>query len=209
MRGERRGHLYPFRFVPFCSALFSSPLLSSPLLSSALLCSAVLCSPLLCSPLLSSALLCSPLLSPPLPAWKQAPCSCCRARLTSPSAQNQVEAHPELPAKGTLRSCQRHGVRFEAYAPLGGSGLLEDAAVTRVAARRNITPAQALLLWGLARGAVVTTSRSFERVREAAAVLDMEPLTEEDAAEIEGGIDGNGRAERRVWRPEAFEGISF
>ena len=87
--------------------------------------------------------------------------------------------------------------------------MLEDAAVARVAARRNVTPAQALLLWGLSRGGVVTTSRSSERVREAAAVLKMDALTEDEVAEIEGGVDGSGRAERRVWRPEPFEGISF
>ena len=65
-----------------------------------------------------------------------------------PPVVNQVESHPALPAEGTRRSCQRHGVQFEAYAPLGGSasGLLEDAAVARVAARRNVTPAQASIV---------------------------------------------------------------
>lgn len=62
---------------------------------------------------------------------------------------NQVEVHPGNRNDALRAACAERGVVVEAYAPLGTSSMLGDAVVGRVAKRRGVTPAQAMLAWGL------------------------------------------------------------
>src|SRR5262249_47833342 len=82
----------------------------------------------------------------------------------------EVESHPYLPETELLAFCKEKGIVFLAFAPLGHGmkpGLLEDPAISAIAARVGKTPAQVLLAWAVQRGtAVLTTPKSAARARE-------------------------------------------
>jgi alcohol dehydrogenase (NADP+) len=82
----------------------------------------------------------------------------------------QVESHPYLPETELLEFCKKNGVVFLAFAPLGHGmrpGLLEDPAISAIAARVGKTPAQVLLAWAVQRGtALLTTPKTAARARE-------------------------------------------
>ena len=82
----------------------------------------------------------------------------------------QVEAHPYLPETELLEFCQKRGIVFLAFAPLGHGmkpGCLEDPVISAIAARVGKTPAQILLAWAVQRGtAVLTTPKSAARANE-------------------------------------------
>jgi alcohol dehydrogenase (NADP+) len=82
----------------------------------------------------------------------------------------QVESHPYLPETELLEFCKEKGIVLLAFAPLGHGmrpGLLEDPAITAIAAQVGKTPAQVLLAWAVQRGtALLTTPRTAERARE-------------------------------------------
>ncbi|PRW60380.1 glyoxal reductase [Chlorella sorokiniana] len=84
-------------------------------------------------------------------------------------AVNQVECHPRYQQRDLRAFCQAHGIAVVAYSSFGSSQLLSDPAVQAVVAAEGITPAQALLLWGLQRGCgVLPKSVRRERIEEAA-----------------------------------------
>jgi alcohol dehydrogenase (NADP+) len=97
----------------------------------------------------------------------------------------QVEAHPYHPQTQLLEFCEREGVIFLAFAPLGHGirpGLLEDPVIATVAARVAKTPAQVLLAWAIQRGtALLTTPRTLARAREN---FDITSLPEDALEEI-------------------------
>ena len=96
------------------------------------------------------------------------PCAWLDAR-RPPAAVNQVEVHPRCQQRALRALCAAHGVAVVAYASLGTGELLRDPAVAAVAAAEGVSPAQALLLWGLQRGcAVVPKSVRRERIEAAA-----------------------------------------
>lgn len=80
---------------------------------------------------------------------------------------NQVELHPYLQQSKMLKYCKEHDVLLTAYSPLGSGDrpaalkkddeptLLDHPVVLEIAEKRDITPGQVLLAWGLARGTVV------------------------------------------------------
>ncbi len=116
-------------------------------------------------------------------------------------AINQVELHPYLQQRAARRFHAELGIATEAFSPLGsGQGLLGDPVVRRVADRAGVTPAQAVLAWGLAQGAVVipksvTPARIGENMRAAGVTL-----SEADLA----AIDGLDRGERYAPDPLTY-----
>ena len=107
-----------------------------------------------------------------------------------PPAVNQVELHPYLAQSALLQAARDLGVRLTAYSPLGSMDrparlkkadepvLLEDPAVTAVAAAHGATPGQVLIAWALARDtAVIPKTSRADRLAEnlAAAQLDLTP----------------------------------
>ncbi|TDB75713.1 aldo/keto reductase [Actinomadura sp. KC216] len=71
-------------------------------------------------------------------------------------AVNQIELHPYLQQDGLRAFHRDHGIRTEAWAPLGqGQGLLDDPALDRIARNHGRTPAQIVLRWHLQIGNVV------------------------------------------------------
>ncbi|CAB3988451.1 aldo keto reductase [Paramuricea clavata] len=78
---------------------------------------------------------------------------------------NQVELHPFLPQPGLKKFCEEKGIIITAYSSLGspdrpGSGeadpvLMDEPLVKEIAAKRNCSPAQVLLAWGVNYGCPV------------------------------------------------------
>lgn len=86
-----------------------------------------------------------------------------------PPACNQVECHPRYQQRALRDYCRHAGIAVQAYASLGCGELLREPAVAAVAAAAGVTPAQALLLWGLHRGlGVIPKSVQQQRLAEAA-----------------------------------------
>jgi 2,5-diketo-D-gluconate reductase A len=70
-------------------------------------------------------------------------------------AVNQIELHPLL-NQAELRAVHaQHSIQTEAYCPLGSGRLLDNPAVTAVAAAHGKAPAQVLLRWSIQLGNVV------------------------------------------------------
>jgi alcohol dehydrogenase (NADP+) len=138
------------------------------------------------------------------------------SRCTVPPAVNQCESHPYLQQTALLRYCQKRGVRFEAYSPLGTPGyagpnepaVLDDPVLTRIAATHahGVSVSQVCLAWALQRGtSVVVKSASAvhqaENIRHAAAsdaALRLSDLEMEQIASIDLG--------HRFFRPEDWWG---
>ncbi len=85
-------------------------------------------------------------------------------------AVNQIELHPYLQQPGLRAFHAEHGIRTEAWAPLGqGQGLLDDPALADIGRAHGRTPAQVALRWSLQLGNVVipksvTPSRIAENI---------------------------------------------
>lgn len=96
-------------------------------------------------------------------------------------AVHQMELHPYLPQEDWVRWHQRHGISVTAYSPLGNMNptygyrnseekaplLLENEKIKRIAEKRDCTPAQVVLAWGMNRGtSVIPKSKHEEFVKE-------------------------------------------
>jgi 2,5-diketo-D-gluconate reductase A len=99
-------------------------------------------------------------------------------------AVNQVELHPYLQQAELREFHEKHGIRTEAWSPLGQGGeLLSDPVVTEIAARHGRSAAQVVLRWHLQLGnVVIPKSVTPSRIRENIAVFDFELPDEEMAA---------------------------
>lgn len=113
--------------------------------------------------------------------------------LTAPSgaacATDQVLYNPE--ARGIefdlLPECAARRIPVMAYTPIGQAGrLLRSKALTEIARRRNATPAQVAIAWGIRWDNVIAIPKSGDaaHVRENAAAGDLS-LTDEDFAAID------------------------
>ncbi|MCX4970252.1 aldo/keto reductase [Streptomyces sp. NBC_00654] len=82
-------------------------------------------------------------------------------------AVNQVELHPGLQQRELRAFHARHGIATEAWSPLAQGAVLQDEAVTSIAARHDRSPAQVVLRWHLQLGNVVIPKSVTEaRIRE-------------------------------------------
>jgi diketogulonate reductase-like aldo/keto reductase len=70
-------------------------------------------------------------------------------------AVNQVELHPRFQQAGLRREHAELGIVTEAWSPLAQGAVLEDPAITEIAAAHGKTPAQAVIRWHLQLGNVV------------------------------------------------------
>lgn len=114
---------------------------------------------------------------------------------------NQFELHPALPQRELVEFCKTLGIQVVAYASLGVGELLGDEAVAAVAARRQRTPAQVLLRWGLQQGAcVIPKASSAARIQANSRVFDFE-LDAQDLVEL-AALSQGGCERRFCWNPE-------
>ncbi|WIM86801.1 aldo/keto reductase [Candidatus Mycobacterium wuenschmannii] len=101
-------------------------------------------------------------------------------------AVNQIELHPRLNQAELRQAHADHDVVTQSYSPLGVGRMLEEPAVTSIAAEYGQTPAQVLVRWNLQlNNVVVSRSSKPERVAENLDVfgftLDDEHMTAIDA----------------------------
>jgi aryl-alcohol dehydrogenase-like predicted oxidoreductase len=74
----------------------------------------------------------------------------CKKAATIVSVQNLYNVE-DRSAEDVLQACERDGIAFLPWFPLGGKGTLKHAALGRIAAQNNATPTQIALAWLLAR----------------------------------------------------------
>ncbi|MFE5325539.1 aldo/keto reductase [Embleya sp. NPDC056575] len=105
-------------------------------------------------------------------------------------AVNQIELHPGLQQAELRAFHAEHGIATEAWSPLAQGAVLNDEAITAIAARTGKSPAQVVLRWHLQLGnIVIPKSVTPARIRENLDVFDF-ALTDEDMATIAAGDRG-------------------
>ena len=107
------------------------------------------------------------------------------AATDAPLVTNQCEYHPYLPQDAVLAACREWGMAFTAYSPLGRQRVLDDPAITAIAARHARTPAQVVLRWEIQQPGVVTIPKSAtpSRIRQNLALFDF-TLSDDEMATI-------------------------
>lgn len=117
---------------------------------------------------------------------------------------NQIELHPYLQQTTMLEFCQQNSIHLTAYSPLGSRDrpdslkaesepvLLDDAAISTMAEKYGVSPAQILIAWAIHRGtAVIPKSVNPDRIKQNLAAADV-ALTAEDMEAI-AALDRNRR----------------
>lgn len=75
-------------------------------------------------------------------------------------ALNEIEVHPYWHEDALIDFCIARNITVVNYAPLAKATVLADPAVLSVAAAHGVTPAQAVLRWGLQRTGGIVIPRS-------------------------------------------------
>ena len=90
-------------------------------------------------------------------------------------AVNQIELHPYLLNEEVRAYDEAHGIATEAWSPIARGELLDDPAITALAARLDRSPAQVVLRWHVQRGTIVfPKSTTPSRIRENFELWDFE-----------------------------------
>jgi 2,5-diketo-D-gluconate reductase A len=82
---------------------------------------------------------------------------------------NQIELNPYVARKAVTQFDAQHGIVTESWSPIGGGGtrVLRDPVITRIAAELGRTPAQIVLRWHVQSGFVaIPKSSDPERMRQ-------------------------------------------
>ena len=112
-------------------------------------------------------------------------------------AVNQIELHPAYQQREATQWCTEHGIRIEAWGPLGQGKypLLEEPAIVAAAAAHGKSAAQIVLRWDIQNGTIVfPKSTNPGRIRENLDIFDFELSAAEMAAITALNIaDGSGR----------------
>jgi aryl-alcohol dehydrogenase-like predicted oxidoreductase len=109
----------------------------------------------------------------------------CKASATIASVQNRYNV-ADRGAEDVLEACERDGIAFLPWFPLGGKGTPRHAALNRIGAVHGATPTQIAIAWLLARSPAIlpipgTSSQAhFDENRAAADVV----LTEAELVEL-------------------------
>lgn len=106
---------------------------------------------------------------------------------------NQIELHPTFANATVVAANEGHGIKTEAWSPLGLGADLSNEIVTSLAEKLGRTPAQVILRWHLQQGRIVfPKSVTPSRIEENFNVFDFE-LSDTDLAEIDRLDIGNRR----------------
>jgi len=110
----------------------------------------------------------------------------CKKSATIVSVQNLFNVD-DRSAEDVLKVCDRDGIAFLPWFPLGGKGSPKHAALQRIAANRKATPTQIALAWLLAQSPNVLPipgTSSIAHFDENSAAAEIE-LTPEELAELQ------------------------
>ena len=98
---------------------------------------------------------------------------------------NQIECHPGYYPLETIVFCEDHGIRVEAWSPLGNGTLLTHPVLQKIAEAHGRNTAQVCLCWCTQHDVLpVTKTVSPERMRSNLATLDF-VLSEKEMQEID------------------------
>jgi len=116
-------------------------------------------------------------------------------------AINQIELHPHMQQAGLRSYHERHGIRTEAWSPIGqGKGLLDAPEFADIAQAHGKSPAQVVLRWHIQLGNIIfPKSVTPERIRENFEIFDFELSDDEMNT-----IDNMEKAERLGPDPDEF-----
>jgi 2,5-diketo-D-gluconate reductase A len=90
-------------------------------------------------------------------------------------AVNQIELHPRLQQLELRRFHEEHGIKTEAWSPLGQGALLDDPTIEKIASAHGRTPAQIVLRWHIQLGnIVIPKSVTPSRIEENFKIFDFE-----------------------------------
>jgi diketogulonate reductase-like aldo/keto reductase len=122
------------------------------------------------------------------------------ANCTVVPAVNQMEFNPAMQDYDIYNMCQKKGIAFEAWSPLGCGRYTADSEICKIGAKYGKTAVQTILRWILQKDIIVfPKSVNRERIIENADIFDFE-LSPEDCAEI----DGMNRNIRTGTDPDTF-----
>jgi len=102
------------------------------------------------------------------------------------SVQNRYNLE-DRSSQGVLDQCEREGIGFIPWAPVGGKGLADGGPVAEIARSRGATPSQVGLAWLLRRSPVmlpIPGTSSVAHLEENCAAADLD-LTDEEFAGID------------------------
>jgi 2,5-diketo-D-gluconate reductase A len=117
-------------------------------------------------------------------------------------AVNQIELHPYFRNEDVSAYGQAHGIATEAWSPIAQGKVLDDPAITAIAARHGKSPAQIVLHWHIQRGNIVfPKSTTPSRIKENVELFDFR-LEPHDIEKID-ALD-NGEAGRVGPDPDRF-----
>ncbi|KAB0681241.1 aldo/keto reductase [Aureimonas leprariae] len=106
---------------------------------------------------------------------------------------NQIELHPRFQQREMRAADAKRDIVTESWSPLGQGGLLQDAAIGRIAEKHGRTPAQVIIRWHLDNGLVVIPkSVTPSRIESNFDVFGFQ-LDAEDRAAIDAMDSGGGR----------------
>ncbi|MCL3818359.1 aldo/keto reductase [Aeromicrobium wangtongii] len=118
-------------------------------------------------------------------------------------AVNQIEVHPFLTQDDVRAVNAEHGIATEAWSPIAKGQVLDNPAITGVAADKGKTPAQVVLRWHIQRGDIVfPKSVTRSRVEENFDIFDFE-LSDGEM----GVISALNKNERTGPNPDEFNWI--
>ncbi|MHA7140762.1 aldo/keto reductase [Arthrobacter sp. Sr33] len=107
-------------------------------------------------------------------------------------AVNQIELHPYLQQEELRQFHDAHGIRTQAWSPLGRGAILADPVIGAIAAELDRTPAQVVLRWHVQSGhLVIPKASSPDRIASNLDVFGFE-LSPAQLAAIE-GLERNTR----------------
>jgi 2,5-diketo-D-gluconate reductase A len=88
-------------------------------------------------------------------------------------AVNQIELHPYFRNEDVSAYGQAHGIATEAWSPIAQGKVLDDPAITAIAAKHGKSPAQIVLRWHIQRGNIVfPKSTTPDRIKENIELFD-------------------------------------
>jgi alcohol dehydrogenase (NADP+) len=139
-------------------------------------------------------------------------------------AVHQMELHPYLIQEKWVDEHKAHGIALTAYSPLGNmnptygdrgstllsnSLLLEEKVIKDIGKKRNCTPAQVVLAWGMSRGvSVIPKSKHEEYIKENLGSVEC-VLEKDDIAQIKelGEKPKRFNNPSKGWGVHLFEGL--
>ncbi|WP_409304455.1 aldo/keto reductase [Peribacillus sp. SCS-155] len=98
---------------------------------------------------------------------------------------DQVELHPRLAQLELREFCNNHGIKVEAWGPLGQGHLIDEPTLKHIASKHGKTTAQVLIRWHLQHEIVVIPkSVTPSRIEQNAEVFDFE-LSKDEMNQID------------------------